>query len=29
MNWDYPGSLQKAQMAVAEPSADTSFRLTD
>ena len=29
MNWDYSGSLQKAQMDVAELSADESFRLTD
>jgi alpha-ketoglutaric semialdehyde dehydrogenase len=29
MNWDYSGSLQKAQMDVAELTADTSFRLTD
>jgi acyl-CoA reductase-like NAD-dependent aldehyde dehydrogenase len=28
MNWDYSGSLQKAQMDVAELRADTSFRLT-
>src|SRR5580700_1383759 len=29
MNWDYSGSLQKAQMDVAELTADTSFRLGD
>jgi aldehyde dehydrogenase (NAD+) len=29
MNWDYSGRLQKAQMDVAELSADESFRLTD
>ncbi len=29
MNWDYSGSLQKAQMDVAELIADPSFRLTD
>ena len=29
MNWDYSGSLQKAQMDVAELTPDTSFRLTD
>jgi alpha-ketoglutaric semialdehyde dehydrogenase len=29
VNWDYSGSLQKAQMDVAELTADTSFRLTD
>jgi len=29
MNWDYSGSLQKAQMDVAELRADESFRLTD
>ena len=29
MNWDYSGSLQKAQMDVAELSADESFRLAD
>jgi aldehyde dehydrogenase (NAD+) len=29
MNWDYSGSLQKAQMDVAELNADESFRLTD
>ena len=29
MNWDYSGSLQKAQMDVAELTADESFRLTD
>jgi hypothetical protein len=29
MNWDYSGSPQKAQMDVAELSADESFRLTD
>ncbi|MBV9094788.1 MAG: aldehyde dehydrogenase family protein [Streptosporangiaceae bacterium] len=28
MNWDYSGSLQKAQMDVTELSADESFRLT-
>jgi aldehyde dehydrogenase (NAD+) len=27
MNWDYSGSLQKAQMDVAELTADESFRL--
>jgi aldehyde dehydrogenase (NAD+) len=27
MNWDYSGSLQKAQLDVAELTADTSFRL--
>jgi hypothetical protein len=27
MNWDYSGSPQKAQMDVAELTADTSFRL--
>ena len=29
MNWDYSGSLQKAQMDVAELTADESFRLAD
>jgi len=29
MNWDYSGSLQKAQMDVAELIADASFRLAD
>src|SRR5579863_1631963 len=29
MNWDYSGSLQKAQMDVAELTPDTSFRLAD
>jgi DNA-binding NarL/FixJ family response regulator len=29
MNWDYSGSLQKAQMDVAELIADVSFRLAD
>jgi alpha-ketoglutaric semialdehyde dehydrogenase len=29
MNWDYSGSLQKAQMDVAELTADSSFRLAD
>ncbi len=29
MNWDYSGRLQKAQMDVAELSADESFRLAD
>jgi aldehyde dehydrogenase (NAD+) len=29
MNWDYSGSLQKAQMDVAELTADDWFRLTD
>jgi aldehyde dehydrogenase (NAD+) len=29
MNWDYSGSLQKAQMDVAELTADASFRLAD
>jgi len=29
MNWDYSGSLQKAQMDVAELVPDASFRLTD
>ncbi len=29
MNWDYSGSLQKAQLDVAELTADASFRLTD
>jgi aldehyde dehydrogenase (NAD+) len=29
VNWDYSGSLQKAQMDVAELNADESFRLTD
>ena len=29
MNWDYSGSLQKAQLDVAELTADTSFRLGD
>jgi acyl-CoA reductase-like NAD-dependent aldehyde dehydrogenase len=29
VNWDYSGSLQKAQMDVAELTADESFRLTD
>jgi aldehyde dehydrogenase (NAD+) len=28
MNWDYSGKLQKAQMDVAELTADESFRLT-
>ncbi len=28
MNWDYAGKLQKAQMDVADVSADLSFRLT-
>jgi alpha-ketoglutaric semialdehyde dehydrogenase len=28
MNWDYSGRLQKAQMDVADVSADPSFRLT-
>jgi hypothetical protein len=27
MNWDYSGSLQKAQMDVAELNADEKFRL--
>lgn len=27
LNWDYSGSLPKAQMDVAELTADTSFRL--
>jgi aldehyde dehydrogenase (NAD+) len=29
MNWDYSGKLQKAQMDVAELTADPSFRLTE
>ena len=29
MNWDYSGKLQKAQMDVADVSADPSFRLTE
>src|SRR5205823_10432254 len=29
MNWDYSGRLQKAQMDVADVSADLSFRLPD
>jgi aldehyde dehydrogenase (NAD+) len=29
MNWDYSGKLQKAQMDVAELTADPSFRLPD
>jgi aldehyde dehydrogenase (NAD+) len=29
MNWDYSGRLQKAQMDVAEPVADASFRLPE
>jgi alpha-ketoglutaric semialdehyde dehydrogenase len=29
MNWDYSGRLQKAQMDVADVSADPSFRLTE
>jgi len=29
MNWDYSGRLQKAQMDVAELTADPSFRLTE
>src|SRR5438477_3600142 len=29
MNWDYSGKLQKAQMDVADVSADLSFRLPD
>jgi alpha-ketoglutaric semialdehyde dehydrogenase len=29
MNWDYSGRLQKAQMDVAELTADDSFRLAD
>jgi alpha-ketoglutaric semialdehyde dehydrogenase len=29
INWDYSGSLQKAQMDVAELATDDSFRLTD
>ena len=29
MNWDYSGRLQKAQMDVADVSADPGFRLTD
>jgi aldehyde dehydrogenase (NAD+) len=29
MNWDYSGSLQKAQMDVAELTADESFRLPE
>jgi len=29
MNWDYSGRLQKAQMDVADVSADLSFRLED
>jgi len=29
MNWDYSGSLRKAQMDVAELNADESYRLTD
>lgn len=29
INWDYSGSLQKAQMDVAELTTDDSFRLTD
>src|ERR671934_2949 len=29
MNWDYAGKLQKAQMDVADVSADLSFRLPD
>jgi aldehyde dehydrogenase (NAD+) len=28
MNWDYSGKLQKAQMDVADLSADPSFRLS-
>jgi aldehyde dehydrogenase (NAD+) len=28
MNWDYAGHLQKAQMDVADVSADLDFRLT-
>jgi len=29
MNWDYSGKLQKAQLDVADVSADPSFRLTE
>jgi aldehyde dehydrogenase (NAD+) len=29
MNWDYSGHLQKAQMDVAEITADLDFRLED
>jgi acyl-CoA reductase-like NAD-dependent aldehyde dehydrogenase len=29
MNWDYSGRLQKAQMDVADVSADPLFRLTE
>jgi acyl-CoA reductase-like NAD-dependent aldehyde dehydrogenase len=29
MNWDYSGKLQRAQMDVADVSADPSFRLTE
>jgi hypothetical protein len=29
MNWDYSGRLQKAQMDVANVTADPSFRLTE
>jgi aldehyde dehydrogenase (NAD+) len=29
MNWDYAGKLQKAQMDVADISADLDFRLPD
>jgi aldehyde dehydrogenase (NAD+) len=29
MNWDYSGKLQKAQMDVADVSADPSYRLTE
>ena len=29
MNWDYSGKLQKAQMDVADLSADPSFRLPE
>ena len=29
MNWDYAGKLQKAQMDVADVSADLGFRLPD
>jgi aldehyde dehydrogenase (NAD+) len=29
MNWDYSGTLQKAQMDITELTPDESFRLPD